>query len=68
MREDWQLGEAVEGRLGEERVSSVHSGKVRGVMWTLSFPDDFSFNLPLINHLLPIISKKYVWECQIFDI
>ena len=24
----------------------VHSGKVWGVMWTLSFPGDFSFDLP----------------------
>ena len=44
---------------------SLHSGKVT---WTLSFPVDFSFFLPLINHLLPIISKKSVWECQIFEI
>ena len=53
---------------GQNSPPPLHSGKVRGVMWTLSFPDDFSFNLPLINHLLPVISKKYVWECQIFDI
>ena len=26
--------------------AAVHSGKVWGVMWTLSFPGDFSFDLP----------------------
>ena len=47
---------------------TMHSGKVLGVMWTFNFPDDLSFNLPLTKHLLAVISKKYVWDCQIFDI
>ena len=47
---------------------TLHSGKVLGVMWTFNFPDDLSFNLPLTKHLLAVISKKYVWDCQIFDI
>ena len=47
---------------------SMHSGKVLGVTWTFNFPDDLSFNLPLTKHLLAVISKKYVWDCQIFDI
>ena len=38
------------------------------VRWTFNFPDDLSFNLPLTKHLLAVISKKYVWDCQIFDI
>ena len=42
--------------------------KVLGVMWTFDFPEDLSFNLPLTKHLLAVISKKYVWDCQIFDI
>ena len=46
----------------------MHSGKVLGVTWTFNFPDDLSFNLPLTKHLLAVISKKYVWDCQIFDI
>ena len=49
-------------------ISPVHSGKVLGVTWTFNFPDDLSFNLPLTKHLLAVISKKYVWDCQIFDI
>ena len=47
---------------------TMHSGKVLGVTWTFNFPDDLSFNLPLTKHLLAVISKKYVWDCQIFDI
>ena len=49
-------------------VITVHSGKVLGVTWTFNFTDDLSFNLPLTKHLLAVISKKYVWDCQIFDI
>ena len=41
----------------------MHSGIVRGVMWTSRFP-----LICLFYHLLPVISKKYVCECQIFDI
>ena len=47
---------------------TLHSSKVSGVTWTFDFPEDLSFNLPLTKHLLAVISKKYVWDCQIFDI
>ena len=46
----------------------MHCGKVLRVKWTFNFPDDLSFNLPLTTHLLAVKSKKFVWDCQIFDI
>ena len=46
----------------------LHSGKATLVTWTFNFPDDLWFNLPLTKHQLAVIGKKYVWDCQIFDI
>ena len=53
---------------GTQTVSTLHSGKATLVTWTFNFPDDLSFNLPLTKHQLAVIGKKYVWDCQIFDI